>query len=255
MTKRGYKFFDLTMLTIIGLIIEGVLTFASNQTRFIVQGFSVSFVVLFSLIGMFRWNYLGVVPGLGCIIAAVIMQNSFTPNAYDFPLIAGNVVGVLSTLVSMIYLKKLTKEKIKSNFLFLIIYAFIGYASYFIGCSLIWSIFGRINLVDAFVLTVSRNLINILMSCIILIIANKVKDFLVDMDEYLVKLHSIPPSARLRKEINESKEQSLMSEVVGSKEINDIALLDGGTLSEEQLIKLNKNLKEKEGDNYGTRKS
>ena len=93
------------------------------------------------------------------------------------------------------------------------------------------------------------------MSSVVLIIANKQRDFLVDMDEYLIKLKSIPESARLRKEINEDDDQSLMSEVVGSKDINDIALLDGGTLSEEELIKLNKTFKEKEGDNYGTRKS
>lgn len=256
MTKKSYKLFDLTLLTVIAIIIEGILVFTSNQVKFMVEGFSVSFVVLFSLIGMFRWNVLGVVPGIGAAIVGMIFQNSFVKDAYSPISMIGCIVGILSNLLLVLYLKKVTKTKIKENFILLIIYAVSGYCLFILFYSLTWGLFDRnLSLKNVFNLVLSRNLLNLFMSTIVLLIANKVKDFLVDMDEYLIRLKSVPESARIRKEINEDNGQSLISEVVSSKEINDIALLDGGTLSEEQLIELNKTFKEKEGDNYGTRKS
>lgn len=256
MTKKSYKLFDLTLLTVIAIIIEGILVFTSNQVKFMVEGFSISFVVLFSLIGMFRWNVLGVFPGIGAAIVGMIFQNSFVKNTYSPISMIGCIVGILSNLLLVLYLKKVTKTKIKENFILLIIYAVSGYCLFILFYSLTWGLFDRnLSLKNVFNLVLSRNLLNLFMSTIVLLIANKVKDFLVDMDEYLIRLKSVPESARIRKEINEDNGQSLISEVVSSKEINDIALLDGGTLSEEQLIELNKTFKEKEGDNYGTRKS
>ena len=100
-----------------------------------------------------------------------------------------------------------------------------------------------------------RNLINMVMSAIVIFIANKQRYFLVDMNDYLIYMNTVPDSIRIRKEIHEDKSQSLLSEVVSSDEINDIALLDGGMMSEEELILLNKTFKDKEGDkNHGTTK-
>ena len=256
MTKKGYKLFDLVLLTVIGIVIECILVFAGNQFKFMVQGFSISFALLFALIGMFRWHAFGVMPGIGAGLAGMFMQNSFIKDAYTLPSIVGYVLGVVSTALLVFYLKKISKTKIKENFLYLVLYSVLGYICYIAVYGIVWALLDKNIGIDSTVsILVTRNLLNLLMSSVVLIIANKQRDFLVDMDEYLIKLKSIPESARLRKEINEDDDQSLMSEVVGSKDINDIALLDGGTLSEEELIKLNKTFKEKEGDNYGTRKS
>lgn len=256
MSKQGYKFFDLAMLTVIAFIIEAILVYASNQVKFMAEGFSVSFAILFSLIGMFRWDLLGVVPGIVATIGGIVIQNSFNNGAYDFVSTLANIVGVLSTMVLVIYLKKFTKSKIKENILYLILYSIIGYALYISFTSLVWGVFSKdVSIIETFKIMVTRNLLNLLMSSIVLVIANKQKDFLVDMNEYLIKLHSVPESARIRKEINEKEGQSLTTDINSSKETNDISLLDGGMLSEEDLIKLNKHFKEKEGDKYGTRKS
>ena len=134
-------------------------------------------------------------------------------------------------------------------------YVVIAYAIYIVAYSIVWGLIDQYNIIDTFKKVAGRNLINMVMSAIVIFIANKQRYFLVDMNDYLIYMNTVPDSIRKRKEIHEDKSQSLLSEVVSSDEINDIALLDGGMMSEEELILLNKTFKDKEGDkNHGTTK-
>lgn len=253
--------FDLTLLTIIFCIIEGVLTFLSNQMNFMLEGFSVSFIVLYALIGMFRWNLFGVIPGISAAIVAIVVQNSIGSTAagdfgYSSGRATGMIVGVVLTVVLLLYLKRLGKKRIKASIPLLCGYTILGYLIYIVSCFVGLLLIDKYEFNVCVKLAISGNLLNMVMSSIVIVVASLQRDFLVDMNEYLIYMNTVPDSIRLRKEINEEKPESLMNEITDSKDINDIALLDGGTLSEEDLIKLNKTFKEKEGENYhGTRKS
>ena len=260
MSKKGYEIFDIVILTIIACIIEGVLTYTSNLDIFMAEGFTVSFMIVFALIGIFRWNLKGVIPGVGSCITAIVIQNYFSQTSVDLKgystgMIIGSICGMVSLLLMVLFFKFKDKKTIKSFVGYLFLYCGAAFILYILVYSVIWSIIDKVNLIETLFNLIQWNILNYIMSTIVLIIANKQKDFLVDMNEYLIYLHTVPDSIRLRKEINEDDKSSLMNEVNDSDEINDIALLDGGTLSEEQLIELNKTFKEKEGENYGTRKS
>ncbi len=248
---------DIVMLTIIGCIIEGVLTFVSNQTTFMVEGFTVSFVVLFALIGMFRWNWLGVVPGLGAALTQILVQNSVN-GAYsqNQAMLAGVLGGTLATIFTCFMFYKIPKETMKEKVGYLFLYSAVAFILYILVYVSVWVIFGKVNLFFALGKVAGWRLLDYVMSCVVLLIANKQRYFLVDMNDYLHYLHNVPESARIREEIHEDKENSVMSEITDSDETNDIALLDGGTLSEEQLINLKRTFEEKEGEKKdGIRKS
>ena len=260
MSKKNYMIFDLTLLTIIFCVIEGVLTFLSNQVNFMLEGFSVSFIVLYSLIGMFRWNLFGIIPGVCSAVVAIVVQNSIGSSAGEFSYSSGRaigiVVGVALSCLLLFYLKHFSKKKIKESIPLLCGYVVLGYLIYIVSCFLCLLFIDKYEVNVCVKLAISGNLLNMVMSGIVLVVASLQRDFLVDMNEYLIYMNTVPDSIRLRKEINEDKPEALMNEITDSDDINDIALLDGGTLKEEDLIKLNKTFKEKEGENYhGTRKS
>ena len=257
MSKRSYMILDIVVLTIIGCIIEGVLTFVSNQTTFLVEGFTVSFVVLFSLIGMFRWNWIGVIPGVGAAVTQILVQNNWNGAYEKNPGTSlALVLATIATVGTCFLFKKIKKTQMKENVGFLFLYGGIAFILYILVYVSVWVIIGKVDILAALGKVVGWRLLDYVMSMIILLIANKQRYFLVDMNDYLYDLHNIPESARIRQEIHEDKENSVMSEIADSDETNDIALLDGGTLSEEDLINLKRTFEGKEGEKKdGIRKS
>lgn len=257
MSKRTYMMLDIAILTIIACVIEGVLTFVSNQTTFMVEGFTVSFVVLFSLIGMFRWNWVGVIPGLGAAVTQILVQNNWN-GAYQKNMAMGValIFATLATVLTCFLFKKFKKERMKENVGLLFLYGGVAFILYILVYVSVWVIIGKVDILFAIKKIVAWRLFDYVMSMVVLLIANKQRYFLVDMNDYLYYLHNVPESARIRKEIHEDKENSVMSEIADSDETNDIALLDGGTLSEEDLINLKKTFEGKEGEKKdGIRKS
>ena len=249
MSKRNYMIFDLVLLTIIGSVIEGVLTYASNQVIFLMEGFTVSFVVLFALIGMFRWNWFGVIPGIGTAATQIFIQNQCNGAYQANPSMAAGILsGICATVFTCFLFRVIPKEKMKEKIGFLFLYSGVAFILYSLVYVSVWVIFGKVDFFFAFGKIIGWNLLNYVMASIVLLIANKQRYFLVDMNDYLLYLHNVPESARVREEIQEDKENSVMSEIADSDETNDIALLDGGTLSEEQLIELKKTFEEKEGE-------
>lgn len=254
MSRKSYKYFDICVLTIIACIIEGVLTWASNNFKF--EGFTVSFALLFSLIAMIRWNYLGIIPALGATFINYVVQTAVVPNSYLTSEIIGMMVGALTSVLTCLMFKKIPKEKITGNIGYLALYCSCSYAIYIVVAGIVTGIISQKNPLGWTQVYFSRNVINLFMTYVVMIVASKQRAFLVDMNKYLDYLHNTPSSARIREELHEDKEHSIMSEVNDSDEVNDIALLDGGMLSEEDLIELNKTFKEKEGEKSdGTRKS
>ena len=258
MSKKTYMMFDITVFTIIACIIEGVITYMSNMPLFLAEGFTVSLVVLFSIICIFRWNWYGVIPGIFSTIVAIAVQNTTNSDlvaGYSNGMIVGSLFAILAVNLINLFFKWKSKKVIKESLPLLVMYVVIAYAIYIVAYSIVWGLIDQYNIIDTFKKVAGRNLINMVMSAIVIFIANKQRYFLVDMNDYLIYMNTVPDSIRIRKEIHEDKSQSLLSEVVSSDEINDIALLDGGMMSEEELILLNKTFKDKEGDkNHGTTK-
>lgn len=259
MSKETYRVLDIMILSVIACISEGILTFISNQTNFLVEGFSVSFMLLFTLIALIRWNLIGVIPSVASAITGIVVQNSYSFelfNGYSSGMIAGVIAGCLSTSLLVLLIKFIGKKQIKDKIHYLVLYSLSAYLLFILFYSIVWSIFDRIDFFACLLKLISWNIVNFVMTSIVLYIASRQRGLLVDMTEYLIDINTRPESAVLREEIGEDNPSALIKEVSDSDEVNDIALLDGGMLSDEDLIRLNNTFKEKEGENYhGTRKS
>ncbi len=264
MSKKAYMFFDLIVLSIIACVLEGLVTWICNlrflvsndAENYVVSLYYVSFIVVFALIGLIRWNLYGLLPGIASSIAHIIVQNNVN-NAYSNGHVIGTISGVCAIGILVLLFKKIPKDKIKQSKGLICLYCLFGNLINILTCAIVWSLIDHTNFLHTLNFGITGGgLSNFFISVVILLIASKSKGFLVDMNDYLIYLNSTPESARIREEMMEEKEHSITAEIQDSSEVNDIALLDGGMLTEEQLIELNNTFKEKEGERAdGTRKS
>ena len=233
MSKATFEAIDLIIFTIISAVLEAGILLAYKAFGYM-EGYIVSFAVTLGLISIFRWNWHGIVVPLVTGIVSV-----FIGGIYDLGLVLSNTLGYLFLLPVLFWFKKKDKKTISKDIGFLLGYFFSGYISVEIGRTLCQLIdvrdiakLGTI-LYSYFVI----DLLNIGIGLLVFFIACKQKNLVVDMNSYLIELHTKPASADAREEKKDYLSLESMCDDIS--EVNDIALLDGGTLSENDLKLLN----------------
>ena len=81
------------------------------------------------------------------------------------------------------------------------------------------------------------DLLNIVIGCVVFFVALKQKTLVYDMNTYLIEFKKENPTSVIRNEIDDY--HSLESIAEDNDEVSDIALLDGGMLTTEDLKKMN----------------
>lgn len=89
------------------------------------------------------------------------------------------------------------------------------------------------------------DLLNVLFGLVAFFVASRQPNMVVDMNDYLVAMHSVPSSAYEHQ--NAAKGESLESLADSNDEVSDIALLDGGTMSDEDLRALSQTFNRHQG--------
>ena len=119
----------------------------------------------------------------------------------------------------------------------MILYYFVGYLSVEVVRAL--CLIGSENYFLLLLNLMPFDLINALISFFVYLLALKQDGFVVDMNDYLHDLNDI--------ERRKSKESICLDELCEGNEINEAALLDGGTLSTEDLRKMEDDRRKFEG--------
>lgn len=176
MTIRKFMTIDLIVLCVMALVVDIIGYFASKSALVF---FYVSLSIPIMLIAYVRWGSKGMIINILAILIYTLMYQNFEL----LPMLL-YALSVLSVSSAMIWFKIVKKNHIKDEFLLLSLYYFTGYLMLFIIQAISQQIIS--NDIQWITLT-ARHSINFLLGWVILFIASKQQDFMVDMKAYLLK--------------------------------------------------------------------
>ncbi len=240
MTKQTYRLIDLLIFTAIACVVECVNVLIFNLMKFTIgkyefsQVYTLSFALVLGMIAIYRWNAYGLVvaPIAG---ACSILCRQFLGQAVTMNLWLSYSVGNLGLIVCLLFFHKRDKDKLRCDKGIMFLYYLAG----FFTVELIRAIC-QIGSADYWILLlnyVSFDMLNIVFGGVVFFIALRQNGLVVDMDLYLIHLQEdkkkVSGKDFASKNINIS-----MEELAEADEINEAAILDGGTLSTEDLQKM-----------------
>ncbi|MGN0804756.1 MAG: hypothetical protein ACI4MS_05180 [Candidatus Coproplasma sp.] len=175
-----YKLADLFIFLIIMCACEMINVFAISKW-FPNMLFTISVMLLVTLIVMIRWNWLGVIFP---IIDAVLFCALNGAEGWQFgQYIIGNACVSLSWLLFLV----LPKEKLTAHWYWTALYALCGFVLLLLGRAVGGAIFGQ-GFVSSLLTTVVGESLNFVFALIGLLIMRRVSDMLCDQKKYLFKV-------------------------------------------------------------------
>jgi hypothetical protein len=234
---------DILVFVVLAAVFEYINYFASTN----LQGFKLMFLsysVVLSLICIFRWGYVGSIVAMVGGLAACLTSSTLKSEIYlSYGL--GNLIGMF--IPSLFFLNVITREKMKNNKLFLVLYLMACYVSVVVFRCLILSLFDK-DIINYFVNSLRGEFImesvSFVISIVILLIAARSKgDLVVEMKAYIKEVQERQKLGGL-KEIKESPNFNAERQLTKKNEMDEAYILDGGTLSEKELRELDKMMQE-----------
>ena len=176
MTIKKFMTFDLLVLTIMAVVVDVIGYFAS-QSELVFLYVSLSIPVI--LIAYIRWGYKALVINLVIVVLHLILYRGIQV----IPMMI-YLISLLSISVSMIWFKFTKKNGIKDEVLLITLYFLTAYTTlFFIQALAQYVEGGEIQWVTLLI----RHSVNIILGWVILMIASRQEDLMVDMNVYLLK--------------------------------------------------------------------
>ena len=105
---KSYMLIDLAMITVIGCILEGAVTYMSGLVFSSVPTISISLLIV--LLALVRWNYWGLITvpflALSTIVGGILSPVVNFKAAYEWRAYLSIVIGLLFTGLSVIIIRK-----------------------------------------------------------------------------------------------------------------------------------------------------
>jgi len=238
-SKRQFEVLDLFFFSLIGALVECINLWAFSRFNGM---FYVSFAVVLGLIAMVRWNGFGVVVTIVAGTSSVIYDLIVNGNS-SISWILANTVGYLPILINLLWFKGMNKKPQGKDYGYIIGYVITGFLLTEVGRSLCY-IGGSTDIQTVLLRYFAYDLINIFIGILIYILACRQKDLVTDMNAYLIRIHKGTEESRVR---SEQENYQSLEEMAEADEVSDISLLDGGTLSTDDLRIMNETKKKMEG--------
>lgn len=242
MSKQKFKVIDLLFLSGLAIITEVAFTIAFNIASVksgnytFGQILTLSFAPLIGMIAIYRWNQYGLIVapigGIASLITRVLLKQQLTIQLWLYYSLA-----YLALAVCYLFIRKKDKSKFRKDKGMMILYFFIGYLSLEVIRMVV--LIGSENYLKLSMNFLMYDLINIFISFVIYLVTLRQDGLVVDMNQYLIQMQDI------QKRIE--KESVCMEELAEGNQINEAALLDGGTLSTEDLKKMEDDRRRIEG--------
>ena len=233
-SKVKFEAIDISILSGVSILLEVVISLSYNAFGYR-DGYVISLSVVIGLIAIYRWNWAGVIPPILAGIASIITGAMIAGSEF---IRIGNIlsytVGCLPLLLSMLWFKERDKKEMSQDYKLMFAYYFTGYLAYEVGraiCQVIdYHSFMQIgNLLIKYVVT---DLLNVCFGALVFFIALKQGSIVYDMNIYIKEAHEGTPTSRIRDEI---QDYNKLESMAGKDEVSDIALLDGGMVSDKDL--------------------
>jgi hypothetical protein len=235
--KKSYEAFDLFIFTLIACVVEGLNVFVFNMMTIKIgefyfnQIYTLSFAALLGMIAIFRWSAHGLIvaplAGLTSVLVRFFLHQEVSVNLW-----LAFSVGYFALAVCLLFFHKRDKTELRKDKGMMIFYYFAGYLSLEVVRALC-----QIGVANYWVLLldyVAFDLINIVFSFLVFLIALKQDSLIVDMNLYLEHLHDITEKLGGQDVVSRNININV-EELAEADEINEAAILDGGTLSREDL--------------------
>ncbi len=243
MSKRQFEALDLLFFSVIGAGLDVAIAWGFGHFSSL---YSVSFATVLALIAMVRWGFPGV---LVAVVSggARALYDSLTGSSVSLNWILANTVGYLMLLIDLLYFLKPGKKAVETNTGFAILYVVSGFLLAAVGKTLCYA--GSADFLIYLQLFLLYDLLNMVIGIGVFLMARKQRDLVTDMNEYLVKIHTQSPEAVLREKIRSEKDEySALEEMADKDEVSDIALLDGGMVTNDELAEQEAVRKKLEGN-------
>lgn len=242
MSKQKFKLIDLLFLSGLAIITEVAFAIAFNIVNVksgnntFGQILTLSFAPLIGMIAIYRWNQYGLIVapigGLASLITRVLLKQQLSIQLWLYYSLA-----YLGLVVCYLFIRKKDKTLFRKDLGMMILYYFIGYISIEVLRAIV--LIGSTNYLKLMSNFLMYDLINVFLSFLIYIVTLRQDGLVVDMNQYLADLNNIQKRAE--------KESICMEELAEGNQINEAALLDGGTLSIEDLKKMEDDRRRIEG--------
>jgi hypothetical protein len=238
MTLKKYKFIDIVVFIILSVTFELLNYFATTKWFGDFNLVFMSYSIVLSLVCIFRWGYIGSVCALAGGIAACLSAKST-----DIAQYVAYGLGNLAVLIpALIFQKGIGKKKIQDNKLLQVAYVVASFAVViFIRCTIIslfqYETFGTTLLNSLQTEIVMESMSLVISILIMLILGRKNGKMLVDMVEYVYDVQDHMKLGGL-KEYKEQPNFNLDRPFTEAFEVDEAYLLDGGTLTKEDMKEL-----------------
>lgn len=243
MSKQKFEFLDLLFLSILSIATEVIFTLAFNAVNVKVgnntlgQILTLSFSALIGMIAIYRWNQFGLVVaplgGIASLITRMVFKQQLSVQLWLY-----YSVSYLGLISCFLFIRKKDKTKFRKDIGMMILYYFIGFLSVEVVRAIV--LIGSENYWTLTLNLLSYDLINVFVSFLIYLVTLKQEGLVVDMNQYLVDMKNIQTKIK-------NKDDICYEELAEGNQINEAAILDGGTLSTEDLKKMEDERRKIEG--------
>ncbi len=217
-TFKQYRAIDLTVLSLILILSEGLTTVATTKW-FVAVPFAISTTLIFLCIGMMRWGVwsavLAVVGGLTFVIAS----------GADAKRCLIYVIGNLFSLLALILVRLIGKSKLRSSGPLLMLYALTTYVSVCLGRWLVSLIFEPA--LDSIIAYLGTDIITLLFTAVLIVALRNVDGMIEDQHDYVLR------QARER-EAEQSGDTRVLEEITSDPDyLDDVSWDDESSETEE----------------------
>lgn len=241
--RKSYEAFDLLIFTLIACVVESLNVYVFNTMTFKIgdyyfnQVYTLSFACMLGMIAIFRWNAPGLfvapLAGLSSLMVRYLLGQTMTVNLW-----LAYSVGYLGLFTCLLFFHKRDKDVIRQDKGFMIFYYLAGYLTVEVVRAICQ--IGQADYWTLLLSYVSLDLLNIFFGLAVFFLALRQDGLVVDMNSYLVHLNDL--QTKLGGQDIVSKNVNInVEELAEENEINEAAVLDGGTLTKEDLRKLQEN--------------
>lgn len=178
-TYKQYKSIDLTLICIITAIFETIATLATNRW-FNLQAMAISITLTMACVALMRWSAYAVIPSaIGSLTFCIV--SSATPIQYI--IYCG---GSVFSLLSLVIIKRIGKEKIRRDFVWRLIFVSFTYLSVVFGRWLISLIFEPSLM--SLLTFITTDILSLLFAVVVMSLLKGTDGMIEDQKEYLLRL-------------------------------------------------------------------
>ncbi len=178
-TFKQYRNIDIVIFCILTAVFEAIASLATNRW-FVLQAMAISITLTMTCITMMRWNTFAVLPSfIGAFVYCVASGGAIQ----QYVIYCG---GSLFCLLALPILKKIGKEKVRSDFLRRTAFATLTYIFVVIGRWVFSLIFEQS--IKSFLPFLTTDILSLLFAVVVLALAKNIDGLIEDQKSYLLRL-------------------------------------------------------------------